>query len=157
MAIQIDLEMAYDRIRWGFIKDTLHDIRCPHNFINLVWWCISSSRMHLLWNGDALEEFKPQRGIHQGFPLSPYLFVLCFERLFHFIHIATDQKFWKPIKISKRGPRLSHLAFADDLVLFVEASLDQIETIQDILHEFCQSSGEKVSNDKTRIFFFQKC
>lgn len=137
MAIKIDLEKAYDGLWWDFIKDTLHDIGCPNNFVNIVWWCISFSRMKLLWNGDALQEFKPERGIHQGNPLSPYLFVLCIERLFHLNQIAIDQKVWKPIKISKGGPRLSHLASADDLILFAEASLEQIEIIHNILHEFC--------------------
>lgn len=60
MDIKIDLEKAYDRLCWDFIKDTLHDIGCPNNFIDIVWWRISSSRMRLLLNGDALQEFKPE-------------------------------------------------------------------------------------------------
>nr|KYP63778.1 Putative ribonuclease H protein At1g65750 family [Cajanus cajan] len=75
------------------------------------------------------------------------------ERLFHFIEIAVTHKLWKPIKLSKGGPPLSYLAFADDLILFSEASMDQVEIIQQCLDIFCESSGQKVSLEKTRIFF----
>lgn len=153
MAIKIDLEKAYDRLNWGFIRDTLQDIGLPESFVNLVWECISTSRMKVLWNGEALEEFSPSRGIRQGGPISPYLFVLCIERLFHLINAAVEYKFWSPIQLSRGGPKLSHLAFADDLMLFAEASADQVEIIKTTLKLFCDSSGQKVSQDKTRVFF----
>lgn len=51
-------------------------------FSDLILHCISTSRMRVLWNGEALEEFHPSRGIRQGDPLSLYLFVLCIEKLF---------------------------------------------------------------------------
>jgi len=54
--------------------------------IDVIWWGITYSRTKVLWNGEALEEFKPGRGIGQGDPLLPYLFVLCIERLFHLIN-----------------------------------------------------------------------
>lgn len=59
MAIKVDLEKAYDRLGWSFIKDTLQDIWLPENIISLIWFCISTPTMKLLWNGEALEEFSP--------------------------------------------------------------------------------------------------
>nr|KYP36271.1 LINE-1 reverse transcriptase isogeny [Cajanus cajan] len=85
MAIKIDLEKAYDRLKWNFVKDTLQDIGLPQTFVNLIWASISSPRLRMVWNGEALEEFTPSRGIRQGDPISPYLFVLCMERLFQLI------------------------------------------------------------------------
>lgn len=153
MAIKIDLEKAYNRLDWVFVRDTLQDIGLPGVFINLVWECISTSKMKVLWNGEALEEFSPSRGIRQGDPISPYLFVLCIERLFHMISTAVDHKVWAPIQLSRRGPKLSHLAFADDLTLFAEASMGQVEIIKTILRLFCDSFGQRVSSEKTRVFF----
>nr|KYP57513.1 Retrovirus-related Pol polyprotein LINE-1 [Cajanus cajan] len=153
MAIKIDLEKAYDRLKWSFVKDTLLDIGLPNQFVNLVWVSISSPKLRMLWNGEALEEFVPSRGIRQGDPISPYLFVLCMERLFHLITTTVDSQQWKPIRLSRDGPLLSHLAFADDLILFAEATLDQVEVIQSCLNHFCASSGQKVSIEKTRIYF----
>jgi hypothetical protein len=106
-----------------------------------------------LWNGEALQEFQPGRGIRQGDPLSPYLFVLCIERLFHLIGIAVNHDIWKPVRITRGGPTISHLAFADDLILFAEANTEQVQSMAAILDLFCSSSGQKVSKEKSRVFF----
>lgn len=79
--------------------------------------------------------------------------MLCIERLSQLIHVATSQGFWKPITLARGGPKLSHLMFADDLVLFSEATMDQVRVVKMCLDLFCNSSGQKVSNDKTQVFF----
>lgn len=66
MAIKIVLEKACDRLNWCFIKDTLEDIGFPKKIIQLIWHCISSPSMQVLWNGEALGEFYPNRGTRQG-------------------------------------------------------------------------------------------
>ena len=115
--------------------------------------CVESSRMSIIWNGDKLEWFWPIRGIHQGDSISPYLFVLCIERLGHVINQAVSEGKWKPIKLSRRGPPLSHLFFADDLILFAEASESQIVTVMECLDLFCNSSGQKINLNKSNISF----
>lgn len=130
LAIKIDLEKAYDRLSWDFIKDILEDIGLPNHFIQLVWYCISTARMKVLWNGEALEEFSMSKGIRQGDPISPYLFVLCIEKLFQLINVEVEAHNWHPIQLARGGPRISHLAFTDDLLLFAEASEDQVLLIK---------------------------
>ena len=85
--------------------------------------------------------------------ISPYLFVLCMVRLGHLVNQAMTNGRWKPIKLAKYGPSLSHLFFADDLLLFAEATEDQIITIMDCLNLFCSASGQKISLQKSNIFF----
>lgn len=153
MAIKVDLEKTYDRLKWEFIIETLEDIGLPVILIDLIWLCISTLSMHMLWNGEALDEFSPMRGIRQGDPLSPYLFVLCIEKLFQMVSLAVDNKAWKPISLSRNGPKLSHLAFVDDLIFFAESNLEQIHIIQSILDLFYRSSGQKVSKENSRVFF----
>lgn len=80
--------------------------------------------MNVLWNGEKTEAFTPSRGLRQGDPLSPYLFVLCLKRLGHLIEEAVDTKEWKSIRLSQGSSQLSHICFADDLILFAEASVD---------------------------------
>lgn len=82
---------------------------------------------------------------------SPYIFMLCLERLAHLISWAVNQGRWKPIRVGRHGPALSHLLFADDLILFAEVSIEQIKTVMDCLNTFCVSSGQRVSVAKTRI------
>ncbi|KAK9028323.1 hypothetical protein V6N11_068130 [Hibiscus sabdariffa] len=85
MALKVDLEKAYDRIGWSFIEETLHELGIPVQFISWVMYCVSSVSMQIIWNGDLSKGFRPTCGIRQGDPLSPYLFVLCMERLSHAI------------------------------------------------------------------------
>lgn len=153
MAIKIDLEKAYDKLKWEFVHDTLTDIRIPSKLVEVVWHCISSPVMKILWNGESTDPFMQYIGVRQGDPLSPYIFVLCIKRLSQLISLLVDQDVWKSMKLNRNGPPLSHLCFADDLILFGEASLSQTQVIHQCLELFCASSGQQVSNGKTHIFF----
>lgn len=77
--------------------------------------------------------------------MSPYLFMLCIERLSHLIKAEVEQCNWKGIKLSMYGPEISHLLFADDMVLFAKATKDQIKTVRRCLDHFEAISGQKVS------------
>lgn len=67
--------------------------------------------------------------------------------------MVVDLKEWKPISLSRGAPKLSHICFADDLILFAEASVTQVRVIKKILERFCAASGQKVSLAKSKIFF----
>ncbi|KAG7544019.1 Ribonuclease H domain [Arabidopsis thaliana x Arabidopsis arenosa] len=153
MLLKLDLEKAYDRIRWDFLEDTLRAAGLPDTWVRWILKCVTGPSMNLLLNGEITEAFKPARGLRQGDPLSPYLFVLCMERLCHQIERSIESKEWKPISISQGGPKLSHICFADDLILFAEASVTQIRVIRKVLEKFCEASGQKVSLEKSKIFF----
>ncbi|CAA7019711.1 unnamed protein product [Microthlaspi erraticum] len=153
MLLKLDLEKAYDRIRWDFLEDTLVAVGLSESWVRWIMQCVTGPSMNLLWNGEKIEPFKPSRGLRQGDPISPYLFVLCMERLCHLISRATAEKKWKPIKLSRGGPELSHICFADDLIFFAEASVAQVRVIRNILETFCVASGQKVSLEKSKIFF----
>lgn len=106
-----------------------------------------------MWNGSASQKFIPCRGIRQGDPLSPYIFVLCLERLSQIINKSVEDGRWKPFTVRRNGLKISHLCFADDMLLFAEASVDQMNKIHQCLDEFCAASGQRVSVAKTKIFF----
>ena len=153
MAVKIDLEKAYDRINWEFAINCLREVGIPESLIFLIQECISSPSMQLLWNGSKSNVFNPSRGIRQGDPLSPFLFVICMEKLAHLIQSNISSGNWRPIRLNKGGPPLSHLFFADDLIIFAEARLDQVQVIKDCLNAFCDASGQKINEGKTRVFF----
>ena len=93
------------------------------------------------------------RGIRQGDPLSPYIFFLCIERLSHAINLAVRNGSWCPICLSRNGVPLTHLFFADDLLLLAEASCNQSHVINNVLNIFCSCSRELISKQKTQVYF----
>ena len=120
MAIKLDLEKAYDRLGWSFIKDILKLFLVPTKLILLIMSCISSSFISILFNGGALEPFNPSLGICQGDPLSPYLFILCMEVLGALIENKCHEKLWTPVKSSQGGLAFLHLFFTNDLMNFAK-------------------------------------
>ncbi|XP_031103194.1 uncharacterized protein LOC116006838 [Ipomoea triloba] len=153
MILKIDLEKAYDRLNWDFIRDTLSDVGMSTEWIRNIMACVESPRLKVLWNGKQLDQIIPTRGIRQGDAISPYLFVMCMEKLSHIIKDEANRGNWKGVRLSRYGPLLTHLFFADDLVLFAEAPQEQIHVISYCLDRFSQASGQKVSLSKSQIFF----
>ena len=91
MLIKVDLEKAYDGLSWDFIEDTLERVGLPDSWIRNIMLCIRTVRMTICWNQKTLDLFKPTRGIRQGDLVSPFIFVLCMERLGHAINEVVQQ------------------------------------------------------------------
>jgi len=133
MAVKVDLAKAYDRLEWSFIHHVLNAFHLPRMLIDLIMSCISSTSISILFNGGKLDSFKPTRGIHQGGPLSPYIFILCMEYLGYFINRECMDKRWVPIKASKDNVGISHLFFTDDLMLFAKANIEGAKASREVL------------------------
>jgi len=136
MALKIDLEKAYDKLEWSFIRDVLIKVNIPIDLIDTIMSCVTTVSTSIVFNGEALELIYPSRGIRQGDPLSPYLFILCMNFLGQLIKEKCSAKLWRPIKVSQRAPLVSHLMFADDLILFSKADNVNCCAVRDVLDEF---------------------
>ncbi|CAL9022282.1 unnamed protein product [Prunus brigantina] len=126
---------------------------------NGIYVCVSSLTYHICVNGELIESFTPRKGIRQGDPLSLYLFVLCIEKLSHIIVDVVGKHKWKFVKSSQYGHTVSRLFFADDLILFAEASPDRVVTspyqarlMKQCLELFCKVSGQIVNFEKSAIY-----
>ncbi|KAL0008923.1 hypothetical protein SO802_010425 [Lithocarpus litseifolius] len=128
-------------------------INLPRNLIDLIMSCVSSVSTSILFNGGTLELFFPSKGIRQGDPLSPYLFIICMDFLGQLTEEKCNDNQWVPVKSSKSGPAFSHLKFANDLVLFAKANDTNCHTIKIVLNTFYSILGQSVSEAKSRGFF----
>lgn len=109
MILKIDLEKAYDLMSWSFVEEILKDPAFPIKVVEVIMNMLRQSSSRLLWNGEMTEQISHTRGLRQGDPLSPYLFVMCLERLSHWIRKKVVEGSWKPQKASRGGKKISHL------------------------------------------------
>ncbi|KAH1106201.1 hypothetical protein J1N35_009969 [Gossypium stocksii] len=99
MAVKIDMEKAYDQLRWDFFKDTFEDAQLPDNFACIIVKCISTTFMQILWNRGLIDEFYPTNGVRQGDPILP--FFLAMEKLGHTINLAILEGKWKKSDVAE--------------------------------------------------------
>lgn len=141
MAIKVDLAKAYDRLEWNFIHKVLKAFHLPSNLIELILSCISLSSISILFNGGKLDTFKPTRGICQGDPPSPYIFLFCRDYLGSLIEKECMEKNWTSLKASQSKMEISNLFFADDLMLFAKVKKKGAESVKSVLDQFCEGIG----------------
>ena len=107
----------------------------------------------IMVNGEPTGMIYPKRGIRQGDPLSPFLFLLCMEDLHALIKHSARNGNIKGFSLCKRGPKLTHLFFANDGLLFCRSISEDCNIVLKILGEYESWSGQKINKDKTAIFF----
>lgn len=129
IAVKTDMSKAYDRVEWSFMEALMLKFGFDHHWVGLIMKCISSVSYQILINGEAKGHIKPSRGLRQGDPLSPFLFILCTEVLISHIKHAESSKVITGIKIARESPPISHLLFADDSLFFCRADQPQCEEL----------------------------
>jgi hypothetical protein len=153
VGIKLDMEKAYDRVEWNFPEATLITMGFPMNLVNTIMRCVRSVSLSILINGVPTPVFKPRRGIRQGDPLSPYLFILCADVLSGLINKYHDQNKLHGISIAKSAPILSHLFFANDSMVFCRANKTEAKHLMDIFTNYQKISGPKINLHKSEMVF----
>jgi hypothetical protein len=115
--------------------------------------CIETATFSVLINGQPYGPFEAQRGIRQGCPLSPYLFVLAINELSICLQQALQDNHLSGIKLGPDSPPIHSLLFADDLINCGTAEMQQITHMADILQNFCNASGQTPNWSKSNILF----
>ncbi|KAM1106366.1 hypothetical protein ACFX13_003290 [Malus domestica] len=126
-------------------------------WIRLVMGSMTAISFSVVINGKPGNYFVPTRGLRQGDPLSPYLFLLVSEVLSQNIVCATNHGLLQGVKISRSGPIISHLLFADDSLFFIRANELNCKILMNILENYCHASGQRINYTKSSIFLSQNC
>lgn len=126
-ALQVDISKAFDSVQWTFLLNTLEALGLPGKFISWIARCIISASFSLQVNGELAGYFQSKRGLRQGCSLSPY-------------HLKC------------KNIDLTHLCFADDLMIFADGTKHSIEGILRVFEKFDKMSGLKISMDKSVMF-----
>jgi hypothetical protein len=153
MAVKVDMSKAYDRVEWGFLEAAMRKLGFAPHWIKLVMMCVSSVHYEVLVNGIPTGKIIPSRGIRQGDPISPYLFLICAEVLSAMLSRADRMGVLEGVPTSRRGPRINHLFFADDSLLFCRADGSHRNNLSNILHMYERASGQRLNSTKTAIYF----
>ena len=141
MALKLDVSKAYDRVEWSFLKGIMSKLDLPECWIDRVMSCVTSTSFSVRINGKAYGNILPSRGLCQGDPLSPYLFLLCAEGFSSMLARAQEEGRLHGVAVCRRAPCISHLLFADDSLIFFKASQKEVQVISDVLQTYAASSG----------------
>ncbi|KAJ0788573.1 putative RNA-directed DNA polymerase [Helianthus annuus] len=152
LLLKIDFEKAYDNVNWKFIIDILDQMGFPAKWRMWMEGILSSARSAVLVNGSPTFEFQCQKGLRQGDPISPFLFLVVMEILSCLISNACNLGCFKGINTPNGGPVMSHFLYADDALILGEWSVENIKTIARILRIFHICSGLKINFHKSNIF-----
>uniref|UniRef100_A0A8R7PG21 Reverse transcriptase domain-containing protein n=1 Tax=Triticum urartu TaxID=4572 RepID=A0A8R7PG21_TRIUA len=144
---------AYDRVEWHFLEAILTKLGFNMVFVRLIMKCVSSVRFSVRVNGELLPFFTPSRGLRQGDPASPFLFLLCAEGFSSLLKFYNNGHIDRGIRVSYRSPWVSHLLFVDDSLIFITATTQSAERLNDILRIYGEASGQCVNRTKSAIYF----
>ena len=153
ISLKIDIQKAYDHINWGFLKVVLKNFGFPDIFVNWIMECISTISFSVLFNGGKSNFFTLTRGLRQGDPLSPYLFILCQEMLSRIIEREHATSSIQGVKMNVGGPSFTNVMYADDIMLFAKASRREVVTLNTCLEKYCDWSGQLINRDKSGVIF----
>ena len=151
LCLKVDFEKAYDSVRWEFLYDMLSKMGFHSLWISWIRGCMDSATVSVLVNGSPTEEFKPTRGLRQGDPLAPFLFLVVVEGLAGIVREALKVNMLTGLKIGRKEEEVCILQFADDTLFFCEDNINNVITLKAILRGFELASGLKINFHKSKL------
>lgn len=153
MALKLNMSKVYDHVEWDYLESIMAKMGFSNRWISLISSCIHIVTYLIMLNGQPHGLIKPSRGLRQGDPLSPYLFLLVTEGLHALFKMVEDDGDFMGVSLSLAGPRISHLLFADDSLIFCKATATECVKIQAILFKYEQALGQSINRGKKSLFF----
>ncbi|KAJ9549508.1 hypothetical protein OSB04_022051 [Centaurea solstitialis] len=147
--LKVDFQKAFDTLNWNYLDMVMGQMNFGSTWRAWIHSCLDSSRVSVLVNGSPSHEFSMFRGIRQGDPLAPFLFLIAAEGLNVALLEAIDGNVFQGINLPHGGPIISHLQYADDAIFIGNWSEDNALNLLSLLRCFYMSSGLMVNLSKT--------
>ncbi|WMV25761.1 hypothetical protein MTR67_019146 [Solanum verrucosum] len=152
---KLDIEKAYDHVNWEYLLRMLKKLGFGKKWIHWIKFCISTVSYSVLINGSPAGFFKAQRGLRQGDPLSPFLFIIAMEGLNSMFKTANLYGWIKGFEVARAGSdslEVTHLQYADDTLIFCDADRNQLRHLRIILVLFKGISGLHINWGKSFLY-----
>ena len=146
------MSKAYNRVNWNFLKVVLLSMNFGTTWVNWIMECVSTIQYSLLVNGSPSKPFHPSRGLRQGNPISPYLFIFCANILSLALAKEENQKNLKGVKIGRNGLSFTHILFADDSFLFFQNDNKSLIALKKTILWYYFLSGQSINFNKFKLF-----
>ncbi|KAF3796532.1 reverse transcriptase-like protein [Nymphaea thermarum] len=150
--LKLDLSKAYDRVSWKFLQNSMHVLGFHPRWIELVMKCVSTVSYEMVVNGCLGDRFTAYKGLRQGDPMSPYLFILVMEIFNRKIQVEVRNKNIHIPRVRKISQEVGAVMYADDVLMVSKASISSFCAIKEMLEQFERLAGMKVNKDKSVIF-----
>ncbi|KAL9679837.1 hypothetical protein QQ045_017708 [Rhodiola kirilowii] len=151
--LKLDMSKAFDRLEWSFIEQMMLKLGFARDWVEKVMLCVTSVSYRVKVNNWYSDLITPGRGLRQGDPLSPYLFIMCSEWLSREIKRKSEEGVLKGISVVRGAPKITHLFFADDCMVYLRANVNDFAAIKSTLEEYEALAGQRVNYAKSEVFF----
>lgn len=152
VGVKVDFEKAYDRIYWPFLFQTLRWWGFNDTWRGWIESCVCHAKVAILVNGEPTKWIMTKRGVRQGDPLSPYLFLLVAECLARLTNEAIANNLIKGIGPSEAG-KATLTQFADDTFFFCKAKIRYLKNLKFLWRLFEWASGMKINTEKSELYY----
>lgn len=141
VAVKADMSKAYDRVEWAFLSGITDKMGFCRRWIDWIMSCITNVKLSILEDGEEFGQIIPKRGLRQGDPISPYLFILVTEGLSAIIKKVVSMGELHGIAVARGAPEVTHLLFVDDSYFYFKADSREAHKFKDIMDIYFSASG----------------
>ncbi|KAF5761553.1 putative RNA-directed DNA polymerase [Helianthus annuus] len=152
LLFKVDFDKAFDSVDWSFLDEVMSHMGFGNKWRMWVMSGLHSGKASVLVNGSPTLEFRYRRGVKQGDPLSPFLFILVMEGLSVAMRKAVTNQVFNGINLPNGGPNISHVIYADDVLFVSEWEEGDLVNLARILRCFFLASGLKVNFHKSKVY-----
>jgi len=153
LMFKVDFEKAYDSVDWRYLEEVMGKLNFPLAWRKWIMECVTSASASVLVNGCPNDEFIFERGLRQGDPLSPFLFLLAAECLNVMMNAMVDNGLFSEYNVGAQAAlTVTHLQFDDDTLLIGGKSWANVRALKNVLLLFQKISGLKVNFHKSMLF-----